>query len=119
MLRQVLHEVESARGAIRVDEISQRLGIERGVVEDMIQFWVRKGRLQMDEDATMAAAPAACATGSCGGSCPGPQGCPFIMKMPRTYSLKSGSLKSDSVKSDSVKSDTVTVDALPADEPAG
>jgi len=85
MLWQILREVEAAQGPLDLNELSRRLGVERGALDGMIQFWVRKGRLVDD---LAAAEGVVCAAGSCSSGCGGPQGCPFAMKMPRTYSLK-------------------------------
>ncbi|NPV57637.1 MAG: hypothetical protein HPY76_13340 [Anaerolineae bacterium] len=84
MLNQVLREIEAASGAVELGELKRRLGIDRGALEGMIQFWVRKGRLVDDQGAGVAAAHTG---GSCGSSCAGYDGCAFIAKMPRTYSL--------------------------------
>ena len=83
MLNQVLQEIEAAQGPLDLNELSRRLDVERGALDGMIQFWVRKGRLVDDLDES----DSVCATGSCSG-CSGPQGCPYTMTMPRTYSLK-------------------------------
>jgi hypothetical protein len=86
MLRKVLDEVETARAPLDLNELSRRLDLDRSVLDGMIQFWVRKGRL-VDDTAGAGQAAAVCATHGCGGNCPGPQGCPFTMKMPRMISL--------------------------------
>jgi hypothetical protein len=86
VLQQVLREIETAQGLINLTDLARKLGIERSALESMLEFWVRKGRLKNDERE----AEASCTMyndAACGGNCPGPQGCPFIMKMPRTYSL--------------------------------
>ena len=83
MLYQVLQEVEAAQGPLDLNELSRRLDVNRGTLDGMIQFWVRKGRLVDDLNES----DSVCATGSCSG-CSGPQGCPYTMTMPRTYSLK-------------------------------
>ncbi len=86
MLRQVLREIEAAQGSINLNDLSHKLGIERSALEGMIQFWVRKGRLKDDERENKQIF-AECGDGSCGVSCPGPQGCPFITKLPRTFTV--------------------------------
>jgi hypothetical protein len=87
MLRQVLQEIEAAPGTVNLNTLAHKLGVERSALEGMIQFWVRKGRLQDDQAA--AAALQVCDGGSCGPSCAGAQGCPFIVNLPRTYSVPS------------------------------
>jgi hypothetical protein len=88
MLTQILSEIKAAPGPINLNELALKLGIERSALDGMIQFWVRKGRLR-DDDLVDPAAPHAetCATGSCRATCPGPKACPFVMTMPRTFSL--------------------------------
>jgi hypothetical protein len=86
VLRQVLQELEMAQGPISLEELSRRLDIDRDALRGMIEFWVRRGRLQNYDDA-MAAALAACPTGSCSGCRLGPQDCSFATNMPRMYSL--------------------------------
>ena len=89
MLNQVLHEIENTRGTVNLSDLSRKLGIERSALDGMMAFWVRKGRLR-DDDADLAAAVAVmptCASASCGGSCPGMAACPFVAKMPKTYSI--------------------------------
>jgi hypothetical protein len=88
MLRQVLEELKTAQGPVNMNELARQLGVDRDVLQSMIEFWVRKGRLQ-DDDQALVAVLEACTSGDCAGSCPGPQGCPFVMKMPRTFSLPS------------------------------
>jgi hypothetical protein len=86
VLRQVLQELEMAQGPISLEELSRRLDIDRDALRGMIEFWVRRGRLQNHDDA-MAAALAACPTDSCSGCRLGPQDCSFATNMPRMYSL--------------------------------
>ena len=85
MLYQVLEEIEQARGPLLVKDLGQKLNLDPGVLMDMIQFWVRKGRL-CDDDA-VAAEGITCAGGGCGDHCSGQTTCPFIAKMPKTYSI--------------------------------
>jgi hypothetical protein len=84
MLWRVLREVEAAHGPIDLNELSRRLDVDRSVLDGMIQFWVRKGRL-VDDAAR--AGEVACARHGCSVSCTGAQSCPFTMKTPRTISL--------------------------------
>lgn len=79
MLHQVLQALETASGPVSLHELSQRLGIDPGVLEDMIAFWVRKGRLR-------AVAGGVC-RGSCGACGPQAEGCAFNASGPRTITL--------------------------------
>lgn len=86
MLTQVLLEIESAQNSLNLNELSHKLDIDRSALDGMIQFWVRKGRLR-DDDAELAAVMNACSPPSCGSSCTGKAVCPFVAKMPKTYSI--------------------------------
>ena len=86
MLRQVLQELEMAQGPISLEELSRRLDIDRDALRGMIEFWVRRGRLQ-NHDEVMAATLATCPTGSCSACRLGLQDCSFATNMPRMYSL--------------------------------
>jgi len=76
MLHQVLDAFKAAQGPLSLDELARRLEIDRGALEGMIDFWVRKGRLietgGLAED---------CVT------CHGRQGCPFVVPQPKSYAL--------------------------------
>lgn len=80
MLQQVLEAFEQASGPVSLDELSRELGIERGALEGMIAFWVRKGRLRE--------VVAGCGGGGPGCSCAArPEGCAFATAGPRTITL--------------------------------
>lgn len=80
MLQQVLQAFETATGPVSLDELSRQLGIERGALEGMIAFWVRKGRLKEGGGACGSAGP--------GCSCSShPGGCSFDRAGPRTITL--------------------------------
>ncbi|MCK6578775.1 MAG: FeoC-like transcriptional regulator [Anaerolineae bacterium] len=76
-LRQVLEYFESHQGAVSLPQMARTLGVERATLQNMIDYWVRKGRLRES-------GAAACA--SCGSAA----GCPFMVALPRTYELVSG-----------------------------
>jgi hypothetical protein len=84
MLSQVLHEIESAHGPITTGELSRKMGIDPAALDGMIQFWVRKGRLQMDEKQT---SETNCSCGTLSSSCAPISDCVFIAKMPNSYSV--------------------------------
>jgi hypothetical protein len=88
VLEHILAELENAPTGLSLDELGRRLGTERSALEGMIAYLVRKGKLQDDESA-QESTMAMCESCNCGASCPGPQGCPFVMAMPRTFSLSS------------------------------
>jgi hypothetical protein len=82
MLSQVLHEIESARGPVTIRELCYKLDVDRYALEGMLQFWVRKGRIQNDTHESDNHKG-----GSCGTSCSGVTDCAFIAKMPKTYEI--------------------------------
>jgi hypothetical protein len=60
-LRRLLEEVTAARGGVTMDEIARRVGVGRDEADAMVAYWVRKGRLSVDD------LGAACPSGGCGG----------------------------------------------------
>ena len=88
MLHQVLRELETAQEAVDLNQLAHKLGVERSALQGMIQFWVRKGRLKDDRQEAQAANVSCACAAECRSSCGEVQGCPFLMKLPRTYSLK-------------------------------
>jgi hypothetical protein len=80
MLQLILQEIESAGGVINLADLSRKLDVEPSALEGMLEFWVRKGRLESSSHG--------CSTNLiCGGSCGGARGCPFVIQMPHTFSL--------------------------------
>lgn len=86
MLYEVLAEIEQANGPVLIKDLSQKLNLDPGTLMGMIEFWVRKGRLQDDDLAQEEAL--ACVSGGCQDHCFGPGGCVMTAKMPKTYSVK-------------------------------
>lgn len=72
-LKQVLAYFEREAGTVSLPQMARELGVERAVLQDMIDYWVRKGRLRET------------ASPDCGCGCS--QGCPYVMSMPRQYEL--------------------------------
>lgn len=85
MLREVLQAIETADGPVHLGALSQQLGIDRSALEGMIDYWVRKGRLQARQAEDSVCAPA---SGHCGGGCTGAAACPFIARMPKSYIIE-------------------------------
>ena len=85
MLKQLLHEIESAPGPIQMAELSRRLNMDISALEGMVAFWIRKGRLYTD-DADNAVSTST--SGHCGSSCTGADKCAFVAKMPICYSVQ-------------------------------
>ncbi|NDJ75096.1 MAG: hypothetical protein GYB65_02465 [Chloroflexi bacterium] len=75
-LRQVLQAFEQADETIRLDQLCQKLDVDPGTLDGMLQYWVRKGRIREVQDAALDCQ--AC----------GVKGkCPFVIRMPRRYEL--------------------------------
>ena len=74
-LGQILKFFEDSRNAVTLNSIARELDLTPARVESMIEYWVRKGRIRLVEDAKEC--------GSCG-----IQGnCPFVIDLPRSYEL--------------------------------
>ncbi len=84
MLYQLLHEIEAAHETIILSQLATQLQVEESALRGMIDFWVRKGRLHGDEVQTGSKPVPTCSSGGCSG---GAQQCPFIMRMPTTFSI--------------------------------
>jgi len=85
MLYQVLNEMQSAHGTLRLSELAARLNVEPSALEGMLAFWSGKGRIappvMIEGDTASCAAP-------CAGACPGAAECPFVAKMPKMWEKK-------------------------------
>ncbi|MCW2901407.1 MAG: hypothetical protein JWO67_3672 [Streptosporangiaceae bacterium] len=69
-LRQLLKEISEARGGVSIDDIARKVGVSRDEADAMVDYWVRKGRLSVDDLA------AGCPSGGCGGCAQGVKGKP-------------------------------------------
>ncbi len=49
MLKQVLAEIQNANGKLDMRQLSKKLNISPSALEGMIEFWVKKGKLSLDE----------------------------------------------------------------------
>lgn len=88
MLHQVLQALETAGGPVSLHELSRQLGIDPGVLEDMIAFWVRKGRLQTGAGGVCGGGCGGCGGCGGGGGCgPRAEACVFKAGGPRTITL--------------------------------
>lgn len=74
-LRQVLTIFETAKKPLSLPQIARELDVSTARLEEMLQFWVRKGKLRVSGSATV------CSTCGTKGACP------FVLTMPRTYEL--------------------------------
>lgn len=77
-LRAVLQRFEDQSAPISVQQMARDLDLEPGVLLDMIEYWVRKGKLR-----------AVSGTGSACTTCGSHGACPFVVTLPRTFELAS------------------------------
>lgn len=73
MLQAVLTAFEEARGPISLNEMARDLEISPGMLDSLIEYWVRKGKVR------------ACSGGSACASCHST--CSYSPTMPRSYEL--------------------------------
>ncbi|HHB91003.1 MAG TPA: hypothetical protein ENK60_06805 [Anaerolineae bacterium] len=90
MLHAILHELQTASGPLTLRQLSRKLGVQESALEGMIQFWVRKGRLVVDDGAGGLSEMRVCHSIACGlRACPGPGACPLTLKPPIRFHLSS------------------------------
>ncbi len=90
MLHAILHELQTASGPMTLRQLSRKLGVQESALEGMIQFWVRKGRLVVEQGqgGAVAAEATLCSGAVCGlRACPGPDSCPLLARGPAAYHL--------------------------------
>jgi hypothetical protein len=75
-LREVLNRFAEQTSPLSTGQIARELEIEPGMLEDMIAYWVRKGRLR-----------AVTGAGQDCGTCGIKGSCPFVVALPRYYEL--------------------------------
>jgi hypothetical protein len=79
-LRQVLNIFEESAHPLSLAEIARDLGVEAGVLEGMLQYWVHRGRLrEVSGDAAICP------------MCSKHEHCAIMPDMPRRYELVTGS----------------------------
>jgi hypothetical protein len=74
-LRQVLTAFENTHQPRTLSQLARELELPLGMLEGMIDYWVRKGKLRESS------------AGQGCGTCGGAQGCPFVPNLPRSYEL--------------------------------
>ena len=77
-LREVLRAFETAPGPLSLNDIARDLDITPGMLDGMIDYWVRKGKIRP-------AASGAC--GSCAACSLSKSCCTYSPAMPRSYML--------------------------------
>lgn len=84
-LREVLAIFTNQTGPVSVNQMARDMAIEPALLRDMIDYWVRKGKLR-----EVTGSSTACTT------CGGKTGCPFVVSLPRYYELaREGDVASD------------------------
>lgn len=73
-LRQVLEVFDETTGALSVGQLARQLHMPPSIVQQMLDYWVRKGELRDTSHATQNCA-----------SCGVRSGCPFVMALPKQY----------------------------------
>lgn len=62
VLREVLAQVRTAPAGTGLDDIARGLSVSRDELNAMVEYWVRRGELVVDQLSS-------CASGYCGGCC--------------------------------------------------
>jgi len=69
MLQDILQEIEKSHGVISLTALSGKLNIQRSALQGILQFWVRKGKIQIIhnplQDRTLLCVHVACNKGKC------------------------------------------------------
>lgn len=76
-LRLVLEAFENAERPLRLDDLSRSLRVDPATLDNMIQYWVRKGRIRADNGPDQGGCSACGVKGHC----------PFVVQLPRRYIL--------------------------------
>jgi len=86
MLREVLNEIKATSGSIDLNQLARKLNLDRQTLDGMIEFWVRKGKLQDIQKANNEAL--ACFSGG-GGACHScnPTTCAHTGQIPRSFTI--------------------------------
>ena len=74
-LSNLLTKIEESSGAFSIQALARELDLTPERVESMLEYWVRKGKIESSTNLT-----------ECG-SCSAQGDCPFILEMPKTYEL--------------------------------
>lgn len=74
-LREVLQLFEKTRGPLSLNDMALELGIPPGMLQGMLDYWVRKGKIRE------CGGESACAACGCARTCS------YVPNMPRRYEL--------------------------------
>jgi hypothetical protein len=84
MLKEILAEFERVDAPLDLNELSERLNIQKSALQGMVTTLVHQGKLRDDSFAGPSQGEITCSSAHCSG-CSIASKCPFIGKMPRTY----------------------------------
>ena len=73
-LRQVLDQFDHQDGSLSLGQIARELALEPAMLQEMLDYWVRKGKLRRSD-----CCPTGCGTCHCGDHCP------FVVTLPQVY----------------------------------
>lgn len=88
MLKEILAEFDRVDAPLDLNELSDRLNIQKSALQGMITTLVNQGKLNKDATAGPSQGKSTC-SGHCMG-CAAASNCPFIGKMPVSYSKTKG-----------------------------
>jgi len=74
-LSNLLTKIEESSGAFSIQVLARELELTPERVESMLEYWVRKGKIQSSTELTECR------------SCSDQEDCPFVLEMPKTYEL--------------------------------
>jgi hypothetical protein len=86
-LAALLHEVETAPGAVTVPDLATRLDVPVAEVRAMLAALRAAGRLG-PEGGHQPGTDECAGTGTCAASCPGPDDCPFTVDLGPTLEIR-------------------------------
>lgn len=86
MLKEVIQVIRNADRPVSLQTLSQQLSVEQTALSGMLDLLVRKGKLDIQQSSARGSEDN-CEAIQCLG-CIQAKACPFIAKMPVTYSLK-------------------------------
>jgi hypothetical protein len=89
MLKEILAEFDRVDAPLDLNELSERLNIQKSALQGMIITLVNQGKLNTDADAGSSQGEVSCGGVQCMG-CSAASNCPFIGKMPTSYTKAKG-----------------------------
>ena len=81
LLNSIPDALEASDTPMSLRKLAQELAIEPSALRGMISFWVRKGRVRVND--SLACEP----DGTCNCSSCGLEGCPFTVQVPTRYEI--------------------------------